>query len=55
MGTRSAVRLTAAWLYLKQVFVKHRIYQLFEGKAYSLVRDENDFVAAKRFLLVVEN
>jgi hypothetical protein len=42
-------------IYLKQVYVKHRIYQLFEGKAYSLVRDENDFVAAKRFLLVENN
>ncbi len=42
-------------IYLKQVMVKHRIYQLFEGKAYSLVRDENDFIAAKRFLLVEKN
>ena len=42
-------------IYLKQVLVKHRIYQLFEGKAYSLVRGENDFVAAKRYILVEKN
>ncbi len=42
-------------IYLKQVLVKHRIYQFFEGKAYSLVRDEDDFIAAKRFLLVEKN
>jgi len=42
-------------IYLRQVQVKHRIMQLFEGKAYCFVRDENDFVAVKRFLLVVEN
>ncbi len=42
-------------IYLKQVLVKHRIYQLFEGKAFSLVRDEDDFVSAKRFLLVEKN
>ena len=39
-------------IYLKQVIVKHRIYQLFEGKAYNLVRDEDDFIAVKSFLLV---
>ena len=39
-------------IYLKQVTVPHRILQMFEGKAFSLVRDENDFVAAKRFRLV---
>jgi hypothetical protein len=38
--------------YLKQVTVPHRVLQLFGGKAYSLVRDENDFVAAKRYRLV---
>lgn len=42
-------------IYLKQVVVKHRIYQLFEGKVYNLVRDEDDFIAVKRFLLVEKN
>ncbi len=42
-------------VYLKQVVVKHRIFQFFEGKAFCLVRDEDSFVAAKRFLLVEKN
>ncbi|MCJ7582979.1 MAG: 6-bladed beta-propeller [Candidatus Aminicenantes bacterium] len=42
-------------IYLKQVQVKHRILQLFEGKAFCFVRDENEFVAVKRFLLVDKN
>lgn len=42
-------------IYLKQVLVKHRIFQFFEGKAFCLVRDEDGFVAAKRFLLVEKN
>jgi len=42
-------------IYLRQVQVTHRIIQLFEGKAYCFVRDENDFVAVKRFLLVENN
>jgi len=39
-------------IYLKQIKVKHRIYQLWGGKAYSLVRDEDGFVSMKRFKLV---
>jgi len=39
-------------IYLNQVAVPYRIYQIFEGKAFCLVRDENDFVAAKRFRLL---
>ena len=39
-------------IYLKQAQVKHRIVQFFDGKAYCFVRDENDFVAVKRFELV---
>jgi len=38
--------------YIKQVKVKHRINQLWEGKAYSLVQDEDGFVSMKRFKLV---
>jgi len=42
-------------IYLKQALVKHRIYQFFEGKAFCLVKDENEFIAAKRFQLVEKN
>jgi hypothetical protein len=43
---------SADGIYLNQALVPHRIFQFFDGKAYCLVRDENDFVAVKRFLLV---
>jgi hypothetical protein len=36
-------------IYLKQIKVKHRIRHLKDGKAYCLVRSEDDFVSAKRF------
>jgi len=39
-------------IYLRQIKVKHRIFQLKNGKAYSLVRSEDGFVSAKRFKLV---
>lgn len=39
-------------IYLMQIKVKHRINQLWGGKAYSLVRDEEGFVSMKRFKLV---
>ena len=39
-------------IYLRQIKVKHRIFQLKGGKAYSLVRSEDGYVSAKRFKLV---
>ena len=39
-------------IYLKQIKVKHRLNQLWGGKAYSLVRDEDGFVSVKCFKLV---
>ena len=39
-------------IYLRQIRVKHRINQLWGGKAYSLVRDDEGFVSVKRFRLV---
>jgi len=42
-------------IYLKQVIVKHRIMQFYEGKAFCFVRDEDDFIAVKSFVLVEEN
>jgi hypothetical protein len=39
-------------IYLKQIKVKHRINQIFGGKAYCFVRDEVGFVSVKRFKLV---
>lgn len=39
-------------IYLRQIKVKHHIFQLKNGKVYSLVRSEDGFVSAKRFKLV---
>lgn len=39
-------------IYLRQIKVKHRISQIFGGKAYGFVRDEVGFVSVKRFKLV---
>jgi len=38
-------------IYVKQIKVKHRINQLWGGKAFSLVRDEDGFVSMIRFKL----
>lgn len=39
-------------IYSKQIKVKHRFNQLWKGKAYSLVRDEDGYVSVKCFKLV---
>ena len=39
-------------IYLEQIKVKHRISQLFGGKAYCFVRDEVGYLSVKRFKLV---
>lgn len=36
-------------IYLKQIKVKHRLFQLKNGRAYCLVQSEDGFVSAKRF------
>jgi hypothetical protein len=39
-------------IYLKQVFVEHRIFQLKNDKAYSIIKTENEFRVVKQFRLV---
>lgn len=39
-------------IYLKQVHVPHHIYELWKGKAYTIVRTEDDFPVVKCFQLV---
>ena len=39
-------------IYLRQIKVKHRIFQLKDGKAYCFVRSEDGYVSARRFKLV---
>jgi hypothetical protein len=39
-------------IYLKQVHVPHHIYKLWKGKAYTIMRTEDDFLVVKGFQLV---
>lgn len=38
-------------IYLKQVHVPHHIYELWKGKAYTIMRTEDDFRVLKCFQL----
>jgi len=42
-------------IYLKQVVVPHRIHRIKNGKAYSIVRNEEGFSFIKRFRFVQNN